>query len=581
MRSIVCLLATVWLSAVTVAQGEIQVHFAMDSDPLLKAPEPLVFFPAKNVPLWLTALARPEADLQRRAAEAIAEAHLLGCSDLDDAKPILVQIVAAEKTNSAARLAAARTLVVLEAKESADTLFAASKNFGTELRQVIEPALAKWKFQPIRPLWQQRLKISDTRHRDLMLAIDGVQAASDGSAVPALLLIVHDQQRPIATRLAAARAAGQIQTTGLEPEVEQLLKPAAPPLVSRLCAVALLKQHHSQAALNLLLRLAQDDEPTIAAEALAALNSSEPKLVLSIGEQVLLNQDANVRLQGIATYVTLATPSRVARLGRLLDDPHRGVRNQIREQLFVLAENAELKASILQSATEVLAGPSWRGHEQAVLLLAALDHKPAAARIAQLLDSPRAEVMVTAAWGLRVLAVQDTLPAIQKKVQREFDLRIKSAVSSLAADAQVGHLCEALGLMKHTPAEPLLQRFIPKLLNLGEFSRSGAIWALGHLHAGVPDEPLGQLLVGRLTESTMLLPAEMPRVRVASAISLGRMQSKSQTERIRGYLGSTGSHDPVSLAIRWAIHEITGETFPPLERPKMSAKSNWFLQPLD
>lgn len=581
MRFIVSLLAGLWLTAGAVAQGEIQAHFAMDSDPLLKAPELLVFFPANHVPLWLKALARPEADLQRRAAEAIAEARLLGCSDLDDAKPILLQIVSGDKTNSAARLAAARALVVLDAQESADTFFSVSQKYGTDLRQVIEPALANWKYQPIRKVWQQRLETSDTRHRDLMLAIDGVQAASDSSAVPALLLIVHDLLRPIATRLAAARAAGQIQMTGLEPDAERLVKPAVPSIVSRLCAVSLLKQHHSQAALNHLLRLAQDAEPTVTAEALTALNVTEPQLVLPIGEQVLANRDANVRLQGVATYVTLASPDRVARLGRLLDDPHPGVRSLIRERLFVLAENAELKAPILQAATDVLAGTSWRGLEQAALLLAALDHKPAAARLVQLLDAPRGEVMVASAWALRVLAVQDSLPAIQKKVQREFDLRSKSAVSSLAADAQVAHLCEALGLMKYAPAEPLLKRFIPKNLVLGDLSRGGAIWALGHLHAGVPDEPLGELLIGRLTESSMMLPAEVTRVRVASAISLGRMQAKSQIKRIRAYLGSTGSHDPVSLAIHWAIHEITGEPLPKLDRPTISAKSNWFLQPLD
>lgn len=581
MRSIVYLLAGLLLNAGAVARAEIRTDFAMDSDPEIKAPEPIVGFPVKHRPLWLKALARPEADLQRQAAEAIAEAHLLGTPDLGEAKPTLLKIVSAESTHPAARLATARALIALEARESADTLFAVSQKYGTDLRQRIEPALAKWKYQPIRQVWQQRLEVSETRHRDLMLAIDGVQVISDSSAIPALLLIVHDSRRPSGTRLAAARAAGQIQNSGFGVDADKLLESPAPSIVNRLCATSLLKQHRGQTEQSLLVRLAQDEEPTIAAAALSSLNVIDPQLILPIGEQVLRNRDANVRLQGVATYVTLATPDRVARLARLLDDPHPGVRGQVRERLFALAKQADLQPSIIQSTTDVLTGDSWPGQEQAALLLAALDHKPAAARLAQLSDSPRGEVIVASAWGLRKLAVRDTLPAILEKVRQQLELRIKEGTSSLAADAQVAHLCEALGLMKYAPADPLLRRYVPKNLMLGGFSRSGAIWALGHLHAGTPEEPLAQLLTERLTESTAARPLEWPRVRHACAISLGRMQAKSHVEPMRKFLGPIGGLDPTSMAIRWSIHELTGETLPEPDPPVNYVKAKWFLEPLD
>lgn len=580
MRPIV-LLMTLLLTAGAVARAEIRTELAMDSDPLLKAPEPIIVFPVQHRPLWLKALARPEIDLQRRAAEAIAEAHLLGTPDLGEAKPILVKIVSAESTHPAARVPAARALIVLEARESADTLFAVSQKYGTDLRQQIEPALAKWKYQPIRQVWQQRLDVAETRQRDLMLAIDAAQVTSDSSMIPALLLIVHDPLRPSGTRLAAARAAGQIQNSGLGTDAEKLLDSPAPSIVNRLCATSLLKQHRSQTEQSRLVRLAQDEEPTIAAAALTALNFKDPQLILPIGEQVLTNRDANVRLQGVATYVTLATPDRAARLGRLLDDPHPGVRGQVRERLFVLAQEAELFAPILQAATEVLAGDRWPGQEQAALLLTALDHKPAAARMAQLLNSPRGEVTVATAWGLRKLAVQDTLPAILEKVQKEFEVRSKVGTATHAADAQVAHLCEALGLMKYAPADPVLRRYVPKNLLLGELTRGGAIWALGHLHADKLDEPLAQLMTERLTEPLSAIPQESSRVRHACAISLGRMQAKSQVEPMRKFLGPNTELDTTSMAIRWAIHELTGETLPEPARPVNFVKSKWFLESLD
>ena len=580
MRPIV-LLMTLWLTAGAVARAEIRTDFAMDSDPELKAPEPIIRFPVEHRPLWLKALARPEADLQRQAAEAIAEAHLLGTPDLAEAKPTLFKIVSAESTHPTARLAAARALIALEARESADTLFAASQKYGTDLRQLVEPALAKWKYQPIRKVWQQRLEVSETRHRDLMLAIDGAQVMSDSSTIPALLLIMHDPLRPSGTRLAAARAAGQIQNSGLGVDAAKLLEPATPTIVNRLCAVSLLKQHRGQTEQSLLVRLAQDEEPTITAAALTSLNVIDPQLILPIGEQVLLNRDANVRLQGVATYVTLATPDRVARLARLLDDPHPGVRGQVRERLFVLAQEAGLQASIIQAATEVLAGDSWPGQEQSALLLAALDHKPAAARMSQLLDSPRGEVIVATAWGLRKLAVSDSLPAILQKVQKEFEQRSKVGTPTLADDAQVAHLCEALGLMKYAPADSVLRRYVPKNLLLGEFTRGGAIWALGHLHADKLDEPLARLMTERLTESLSAIPQESFRVRHACAISLGRMQAKSQVEPMRKFLGPNDGLDPTSMAIRWSIYELTGETLPEPNRPVNYVKSKWFLEPIE
>ena len=49
----------------------------------------------------------------------------------------------------------------------------------------------------------------------------------------------------------------------------------------------------------------------------------------------------------------------------------------------------------------MLATPRWRALEQATILLAVLDHKPAAPRLVDLLRFERPEVFVAAAWGLR------------------------------------------------------------------------------------------------------------------------------------------------------------------------------------
>ena len=70
------LLTTILILALsTSAQAEIQPDFLMDSDPRIEALAPLKAFGKRLRPLWIEALARPEQDLQRKAAETIAIGH--------------------------------------------------------------------------------------------------------------------------------------------------------------------------------------------------------------------------------------------------------------------------------------------------------------------------------------------------------------------------------------------------------------------------------------------------------------------------------------------------------------------------
>ncbi len=577
MRAMICWL-TVCCLAVTTAHGEIHVEFAMDRDPDVTAPEPIMIFPENVLPLWLNALARPEAEMQRMAAETIAEVHAFDLPNIQTAMPTLTKIVSAEASHSAARFAAARALIVMDAKDAAPVLFEASQRHGSDLRQLIEPALAKWKFEPVRNVWRKRLTTPGTRQRDLILAIRSARESDDGACVEALLAIVHDPLRPVAARLEAARAVGTLKDSGLEEEALRFRNKDSASILDRLCEVALLDRHRTDAAQATLLQLAQDAEPSVAAAALVSLNANDPSLVVPIAEQAMRNDDSNVRRQGVIAFVERPTPERVATLARMLDDPHSGLRAMVRESLFRLSRTKELDTSIRADTSAVLASDSWRGQEQAALLLAALDHKPAALRLVELLEAPRDEVLISAAWGLRKLAVSESLPAIFDKTLRQTEFR-KNAKPRPSLDIQVGLLCEALGLMKYAPAEELLRRYVPKDMTMGERSRSAAIWALGHLHAGKPDEGLAKLLFERLTDPS-LFPPEMESVRNMSVVSMARMKTRTQVEPTRKFLFGKGPPETMNLKIRWALQEMTGENFPDL-KPAIVTRSGWFLEPLE
>jgi len=120
--------------------------------------------------------------------------------------------------------------------------------------------------------------------------------------------------------------------------------------------------------------------------------------------------------------------------------------------------------------------------------------------------------------------------------------------------------------------------YIPKEGYLGFRSRGAGIWSLGRLHEGKPDAKVAGLLIERVNdEGTM--PPEFILIKQMSIISLGRMQAKEYAPQFRVLLEKGNSNDPISLARRWAVKELTGEEFPaPL--PDVGGPGTWFLNPV-
>jgi HEAT repeat protein len=292
-----------------------------------------------------------------------------------------------------------------------------------------------------------------------------------------------------------------------------------------------------------------------------------------LAEEAMQSRDANVRWQGIRCYVTLPTGERMLVLGPMLDDPHPRNRAYVREELFRLAGQPELDGSIREAATGALAGESWRGQEQAALLLAALDHKPAAARLIELLESDRKEVMTATAWALKELAIPETLPALLDKATRQKE---QPTGDNNKIDPQLAHLFEAMTIMKYDEAMPLMRRFVPKGSG-GEIARSAAIWGLGHLLKDRPDEELAAQLIERAMD-TGGMPPEFVLVRQMSVVTIGRMKIESQLPALHRLIGDKTDHGPDDYALRWAILEISGVEVP-YEKIFDQYYVGWFLEP--
>jgi HEAT repeat protein len=560
----------------------------------------VVKLPEEAIAVWSRGLDGPDAELKCRAAQTIVEAHRRGVKGLETAIPHL--LAACDKADQplAVRLAVARALVDLDARQAAASLFRQAQTGDGDLRDAIEPALARWDYRPAREIWLQRLREPTTPHQNLVLAIRGLAAVGEKAATDRLLEMVLDKQAGRPIRVEAARGLGQLRTEGLEKDAERLASDVSPrSIVTRLTAAWLLRHHRSAESIRLLQKLAGDAEPTVAALAVARLLEIDPDLLVPSLEKLLANPDANIRSYAVDVLRRRPTEKYLRLLSERLDDVHLGVRRKARRFLLELAKEEKWHKQVIADATIMLKRRSWRGQEQATLLLTQLDQKQVAGRLVELLREYRPEVRVTAAWGLRKLDVPETLPDIVRYIEEDLKPRQvpktplarmwgRSAVPAAPAEAPpsleirdhtLSQLHQLLGQRKYRPADALLRRFIPKsAFGFRGECRAAAIWALGMIWEGKTDDALIAALEGRLRD-TGSRPPEDFRINWMSAIALGRMKAKNTLEILRMFCPFfKPSIEPVSNACGWAIEQITGQKMPPPET-LIRYQSNWFLLP--
>lgn len=560
--------------------GDVEVDAARHEDPKTEQPSVVTVFSPRLKPLWLQALRGPEADLRRQAAQTIALAHQRGMPDLADTAAPLLKTLDATDEHPVVVLAAAQALIALDARDAAPRLFEHATSDGLEMAQLVEPALTRWDYGPIRKVWLERLSAPDTPPRMLVLAIRGLGAVGEAKAAPRLRELAIERHVPADIRLEAARSLGELRTEGLEEDARRLASDkSARAIVDRLVGASLVRRHRSEAAEALLVEMAVDAEPSVGAIALRRLLEIDPSLVLPVAGQVVASGDANVRRLGAEALVAWHTPEAVEQLGPMLDDVHPDVRTYVRRSLLEMATDERLTEPVIREAVEMLSTDRWRGLEQATLALAALDYKPAADRLVELLEFERPEVFVTAAWGLRRLAVPSTLDPMFDRARRVTEKAKTQGAPAYEVQQQVSQLFEAFGQMRYAKAEPLLREHIPKMVPFGVPSRAAAIWALGHLHAGKPEQELVKLFVARLSDLNPMFP-EHEEVRQMSAVSLGRMHAEDSLDTLRLFLRNDSLDSPVGYACAWAIHQIAGEPIPELPAHQLP-RAGWFLEPVD
>jgi HEAT repeat protein len=541
--------------------------FLIFSDPYLPVSDTVKQFTPKVLPLFEESLRSDNNDLLRDTAVSITLLHGHGYLDCSSTETSLRAVLQKEDGNRLIIKDVARALITIDARDSADALFAAAGR-DADLVRTIEPALARWNHGPAQEAWRQRLEKRETEPPFLVLsAIQGVGVSRDEKSIPLLQETILQSPRA-SYRMAAADALGSISKSGQEDFVGQLLLQQSAALspssvarktLHRLMAARILRNHSADAARQTLLSLATDTDGAIAAVAWESLVRSAPQELRPLTENAASATDARVR--GAVVQALLATPdtSAVEQLGLLLDDRHIDVRNAARRALLTISEMSELRETVIAAGTAALQRDSWEGLEQSAVLLGSLDHEPAADRCFELLTWPRMETAIAAAWALRKFSIPETLPRMLKFCQ-DFDEKLTASKEYAGSDPTVvAHLFEAMGQMRYDPAEGLLRRYIPKGgPRLIDPARQSAIAALGWLKAGSGDEQLSEMFYQRLIDESPLPIYELEEVRYASVVSIGRIKAPALEAKLRSQ-SSSPSMGKLQYSIEWALTQYTGE----------------------
>lgn len=545
---------------------------AMDGDPRLAAPAVQYGLPGDWAVLWKNALIAPDEDLRREAATALMRLRQQNAPDIEQMNSAMLDGFRTT-TDEIVRLSIATALIEFDAREAAEDLYRFSSSGNIMVANRIEPALGKWKFEPIQRDWLQRIQEpAGVTVTHLVLATRGLATSGNKNAVPGLLRLATDEANVNAVRIAAAISLGTLAESGLTEVCRQLASdPSQEGFVNRLVAANMLCGHDDASSNPLLLELAEDSRPAIAAIALQRLLETNPQSIQSIDRELLKNPDSNVRQLTAQSLIENPSVESVRQLAELLNDPHPDVRGHVRKSLEVLAKQEGLREAILEQAQRIIAGDDWRGLEQAARLFGALDHEPAAERLLELLKHDRTEVFVTAGWALRELAVPRTLPAMH-----EFLLSRNGEKLTTADNVCFTYLFEAFGQAKYLEAAPILRSFVNKGPGRQPLSRSAAIWALGHIFANNPPEDLIEQFAGRLAAAADYPPKEAAEVGIAAAVSLGRMNA---LEPVKSAAAIHGQGDLLFEACQWAIAEITGNE-QPVTPPVRTAPRDPFLRPI-
>lgn len=560
------------------------IHPIWNAEPRFERPEAIRSFSPRFVELWSQALDRPEVRYRIHALEAIEKAHGKGWPD---GKQLTAKLsaLATDDPDRRVRITATRVLATVDPLAGTDAFLKIAAEGDVQARPFADEALASQANDQAIAIWTSRVTdpLSPTHTR--VSAARSLAAAGATSAIPQMKQLATATDTPITLRLACATSLGTLAADGLVDDARQL---AAGGVLQKQFAALMLANHTDTAAVNLLVGLARDASPIVAATAVRSLTVHNPgqvtAIVADLSQPWPARRDSSVRLAAVDAVRKSPLPAGIAAMATWLDAPAQHVRTYTREAMVELFDQQSLKVPVQAVVSQLLDESSdtqWMGLEQACHLAGLIDYEPMASRLVALFAHPRAEVRLAAGGALRRLAHKPTLPdalAAATKLVAVFNSIAQTDVQPASTDSEA--LAQLLALFADTnyqPAYDLAYALVPKSSPQGATARGAAVYAVGKLKRGTGDKQLARVLLARMNDLSLINP-EVPPVRKQSAIAIARIGDTSSANALLRRAKADGDDFQVISAAGWAYAQLTGKPAPVYPTPTVR-DAGYFLEP--
>lgn len=424
------------------------------------------------------------------------------------------------------------------------------------LASQIEPVVCKWDSTIILAEWRSQLSNKQTTDQQVRKAVKGLGQFGSSEDVPLLKKRLATEASNI-LQIEIAQSIGLLQDSGLEPDADAFhgLCVEKKSLIGDSLAIGLLSRHRSEAASKIIADISELGSGEDAAHAIHTLIEVDPKTAIVIARKRIADTEANVRKACISAIAQLGDLEDLSPLVASISDPILGNREAATMVLIRFAEKHPQE--VVDGVRPTLKSKSWQGIEQSILLLSELNRKECIPDFFELLDHPKPDVFVTAAWGLRVLVVQE------EDLAKILD-RCKEIVAMVMAEDRpkpitnddfhaLAHMVEALGEQRYAPAGEFLSHFIPSSSPGPIHVRCSAIWGIGRIYEGNKDCEYRKGIEERMMDFRDLTP-ESIWVRTVCAFTLGRIGNPDSLAQFKQL--PEPDDIPIGQGRVWAVKRI-------------------------
>jgi len=427
-----------------------------------------------------------------------------------------------------------------------------------ESRACIEEALIRVKSSVGLTHWRSVIESNLASPSDLARALDGLAVCGQETDLELLRSYLRKQRGSGPVMVRAARALGKLSTSGQLDLAKELL---ASKYEQRFYLAALvLAQHQGVAVVEALRTIVQNGNGVAKQVAFESLCKTDRSEARELAKELVSDTESGVRQSAVSFLESFEDRPSFLLLARRLADEIPSIRRQVRKELLRRSREPEFRKLVDKIISQAISAPQFEAAEQAVILIVELKDMSREKDLLELLDHPKPEVTIRAAWALSILARdKGTLEAMRVHSQSWTDkvMSTTSPMQRLETDEQrISFLLEAFGSCQFQDTDALLRLYIPKadgVKRLPSRTRLSAIWAIGKLYANQANADLRKQLEDRVNDMAPVVP-ELLEIRFVSAIALGRMGDKEATDTLTKYIGQSG--DTLHEACNWALREL-------------------------